>query len=288
MQSGMWFEPLRGFSYDGLQLDMVSVEDCAAGFVLEKLDYDDRQYAVYARGRAVSPESIAVWMQAFARYLADDRPLTILDLGSGTGRFTPALANEFGGPVYGVEPSRRMREVAAKSSHHPAVTYLAGSAENIPLPDSSCDAILMFLSFHHVQDGDAAAPEIARILRPEGRILIRSAFSDRMPKVHWHRFFPRARAIEREMFPSLGEVEVLFSTVGLRRIALETIREQFASSLAESASRLRLRAISTFDHMTDAELAEGFAALDRAVAAETTPRPVSGLSDLLVLGPKAA
>ena len=65
----MWFEPLRGFSYDGLQLDMVSVEDCAAGFVLEKLDYDDRQHAVYARGRAVSPESIAVWMQAFAKQI---------------------------------------------------------------------------------------------------------------------------------------------------------------------------------------------------------------------------
>jgi hypothetical protein len=46
--------------------------------------------------------------------------------------------------------------------------------------------------------------------------------------------------------------------------------------------------ISTFDHVTDAELAEGFAALDRAVAAETTPRPVSGLSNLLVLGTKAA
>jgi ubiquinone/menaquinone biosynthesis C-methylase UbiE len=180
---------------------MVSVEDCAAGFVLEKLDYDERRQAVYALGRAVRPERIAVWMQAFARYLADDRPLTIVDLGSGTGRFTPSLASEFGGPVYGVEPSRRMREVAVKSSHHPAVTYLAGSAENIPLPDSSCDAVLIFLSFHHVQDGDAAASEIARVLRPEGRILIRSAFSDRMPKVHWHRFFPRARPSSERCSP---------------------------------------------------------------------------------------
>jgi hypothetical protein len=69
MQGWGRFGPLRGFSYDGLQLDMVSVEDCAAGFVLEKLDYDERQHAVYARGRVVSPERIAVWMQASASRL---------------------------------------------------------------------------------------------------------------------------------------------------------------------------------------------------------------------------
>ena len=42
------------------------------------------------------------------------RSLAVLDLGSGTGRFTPALAEAFGGPVYGVEPLHKMRAVAER------------------------------------------------------------------------------------------------------------------------------------------------------------------------------
>jgi ubiquinone/menaquinone biosynthesis C-methylase UbiE len=248
-----------------------------------RFDYDDRQHAVYVKGRAISPTRVAEWMRVFAAYLPTRRPLTILDLGSGTGRFTPALAGEFGGPVYGVEPSQKMRGIASQDARHPTVIYLPGSAESIPLRDNGCDAVLMFLSFHHVRDRPTAAAEIARVLRPGGRLLIRSAFSDRAPEVSWHEFFPRAREIEQQMCPSVDNVEGLFSEVGLHRVALGAIREQSATSLTECASRLRLRAISTFEHLTDGEIAAGFAALDHAVATETMPRPVEGISDLLVL-----
>ncbi len=78
---------------------------------MEKVDYDDRQHAVYAQGRAVSRAMIAAWMKVFAGHAPACRPLAVLDLGSGTGRFTPALARTFDGPVYGIEPSQRMRQV---------------------------------------------------------------------------------------------------------------------------------------------------------------------------------
>jgi len=65
---------------------------------------------------------------------------------------------------------------------------------------------------------------------------------------------------------------------------LDPVPERFANSLAESAARLRLRAISTFEYLTVEETEQGFAALDSAVAAETTPQPVEGMSDLLALG----
>lgn len=251
---------------------------------VEKVDYDDRQHAVYAQGRAVSPAMIAAWMNAFAGHAPARRPLAVLDLGSGTGRFTPALARTFGGPVYGVEPSQRMRHRAEQSSAHSAVTYLAGCAERIPLAADSCDLVLMYLVFHHVPDPGAAAADIARVLRPGGRVLIRSTFADRMPDLWWHQFFPRAAEIEKEMFPTTGQVGEAFSAAGLRILALEPVPEHFADSLAESTARLRLRAISTFEYLTDEETAQGFAALDAAVAAEDSPQPVDGVSDLLVLG----
>lgn len=130
--------------------------------MLAQVNYDHRQHAVYQQGRRMSPDSIAVWMDAFTAHTPSARPLAVLDLGSGTGRFAPALANTFGGPVYGVEPSAKMRAVAMTESTHPDITYLAGSAESIPLPDKSCDVVLMFVSFHHVQQREAAAKERTR------------------------------------------------------------------------------------------------------------------------------
>ena len=113
---------------------------------MRKVDYDERQHAVYAAGRQMLPDALHTWMEAFARHVPETRPMSWLDLGSGIGRMTPSLATTFGGPVYGVEPSDKMRAQAIAHAGHPAVTYEAGSAEYIPLPDSSCDAALLFSS----------------------------------------------------------------------------------------------------------------------------------------------
>jgi ubiquinone/menaquinone biosynthesis C-methylase UbiE len=252
--------------------------------MLQKVSYDERQHAQYQRGRALSSERLARWLDTFTAYAPRARPLAVLDLGSGTGRFSPPLATAFGGPVYGIEPSQKMRAVAEASATHPAVTYLEGKAERIPLPAASIDLVLMYLSFHHVQYPARATSEIARVLRTDGRVLVRSTFSDRLPDVEWMRYFPRVREIEMQMFPSSEEVTRRFADAGLHAIALVAIEEQLSLSLAEYATRLRMRAISTFEHMSEEEIADGFARLDAAVAEEKQPRALIRSSDLLVLG----
>lgn len=254
--------------------------------MLERIDYDDRQHRVYARARALPPETLDRLTAAFARHAGPERPLAVLDLGSGTGRFTPTLAAVFGGPVVGVEPSDRMRAVAEESATHPAVRYLAGAAERIPLPDASCDLALMYLVWHHVADKPAAAAELARVLRPGGRLLLRGTFADRLPDLRWHRYFPGAVAVERRLFPTLADTVAVFEAAGFAVRALEVLRERYAASLAGYAERLRLRGISVFEYLTEAETAAGFAALDADVAAEAAagrPEPVEEDGDLLVL-----
>jgi ubiquinone/menaquinone biosynthesis C-methylase UbiE len=252
--------------------------------MLRKVSYDERQHAQYRRGRELPPDRLALWIGTFARHAPRHRPLAVLDLGSGTGRFTPALADAFGGPVYGVEPSEKMRAIAEASAAHPAILYIEGRAENIPLRSTSVDLVLMYLSFHHVQDRQAAASEIARVLRPGGRVLLRSTFSDRICEMEWMRYFPRVREIEAQMFPSSNEAIELFARAGLHALALVAVEDQLASSLSKYADRLRLRAISTFEHMSEAEIAEGFARLDAALAEQKQLQPVVRSSDLLVLG----
>lgn len=246
------------------------------------VNYDDRLHRVYAQGRRLSAEKLAGWAETFARLAPPQRPLTVLDLGSGTGRFTPLLAETFGGPVYGVEPSGRMRAVAEAEAAHSRVTYLDGAAEAIPLPSGSCDLALLFLTFHHFTDQPAALRELARVLRPDGVALIRSQFTDRMPDLYWYRYFPSARAVDAAMYRPLAEVRAMAADAGLAG-SLEAGPEDEQKTLGELHDRVKLRALSTFEHLPTDELESGFVEFARDAAADPD-RPVpSYVPDLLVL-----
>jgi ubiquinone/menaquinone biosynthesis C-methylase UbiE len=252
--------------------------------MLKPIDYDQVQHGAYAAGRALPPGALDAWLDGFAACWPTRRPLSLLDLGSGVGRFTPGLAARFGGPVFGVEPAAKMRAIAEASASHPAVTYLAGEAAAIPLPDGAVDGALMFLSLHHVRDIPAAAAEIARVLRPGGRLQIVTGFSDREAGASWwHRFFPRAAEIERRMFPSVAEVVAPFARAGLSLATLDQVPAVQWESVAAAARQLRLRPYSTFEHLTEPEIVEGLARLEQAAQGEAAPEPIVGRSDRMVL-----
>ncbi|MFJ1758549.1 class I SAM-dependent methyltransferase [Kitasatospora sp. NPDC088134] len=102
---------------------------------------------------------------AITRALGPD-PVRVLDLGAGTGLLTGAL-RATGHRVVAVEPDGQMRAVAAE--RHPGTRVLAGSAEDIPLPDGSVDAVVVGQAYHWFTPQDAL-PQIHRVLR-EGGVL---------------------------------------------------------------------------------------------------------------------
>jgi ubiquinone/menaquinone biosynthesis C-methylase UbiE len=235
---------------------------------MRRIDYDTEQYQDYARGRALTEQQLQAWISAFSALLPDRRPLAGLDVGSGTGRFTPALAEAFG-PVTGIEPAVRMREVAQAQSRHPDVRYLAGSAEDLPLPSGSADYALMFLSWHHVQDKNLAARELARVLKPGGRLLLRSNFSDHIPPSGWWlEYFPRGFETDAAMFQPLHEVIATFTSAGWRVASFGRVNEPSSGTRADMLKRLRLRTLSTLAQFTADELAIGFHRLEQAIAAD--------------------
>jgi SAM-dependent methyltransferase len=92
---------------------------------------------------------------------------TVLDLGAGTGKLTEVLAEV--ADVVAVEPVDGMRRVL--EARLPGVRALAGTAEAIPLPDASVDAVFVAEAFHWF-DLDRAPAEIARVLRPGGVLAV--------------------------------------------------------------------------------------------------------------------
>jgi len=111
----------------------------------------------YDRGRPTYPAATVDWLLASA-------PRRILDLGAGTGKLTEALVGR-AESVVAVEPSSGMRDML--SAKLPTVVVLDGTAEAIPLPDESCDAVLVAQAWHWVDPGRATA-EVARVLVPGG------------------------------------------------------------------------------------------------------------------------
>ena len=91
---------------------------------------------------------------------------TVVDLAAGTGKLTVPLLRT-GARVIAVEPSEGM--LAVLRSRAPEAEALTGTAEAIPLPEGSVDAVVVAQAFHWFANDDALA-EIHRVLRPGGRL----------------------------------------------------------------------------------------------------------------------
>jgi SAM-dependent methyltransferase len=105
------------------------------------------------------------YAQAAVRWAVEPAPgMRVLDLGAGTGKLTATLL-AVGAEVTAVEPDPAMLTELRRAL--PDVRALAGSAEVIPLPDASVDAVLAGNAMHWF-DMAVAGPEIARVLAPGG------------------------------------------------------------------------------------------------------------------------
>lgn len=170
----------------------------------------------YERGRPGYPSDAVRWM-------VGDAPVDVVDLGAGTGKLTRALV-ALGHRVVAVEPLDEMR--ARLETAVPGARAVAGKAESMPLADASADVVTSAQAFHWF-DHDDALPEIARVLRPEGRLgLVWNSRDDRDP------WMARLSAIignesiqESDVVPIL-DGSGLFRWVETKRFAFEQILDR--------------------------------------------------------------
>jgi SAM-dependent methyltransferase len=127
--------------------------------------------AHYDRSRPSYPGTAISWALG-------DSPLRVVDLGAGTGLLTRAVMAH-GHTVVPVEPDPGMRTQLERVTH---VGALDGSAEAIPLPDGSADAVVAGQAYHWF-NGELAHPEIARVLKPGG--VFAALWNDRDPDFDW-------------------------------------------------------------------------------------------------------
>lgn len=121
--------------------------------------------ALYERGRAEWPAEVC---DTLREGLGLSPGAAVADVGAGSGKLSRVLAAG-GFTVTGIEPLPAMREALAQAIG--AQHALDGTAEALPLPDGSVDAVTCGDAFHWF-DHDAAAAEIHRVVRPGGGLAV--------------------------------------------------------------------------------------------------------------------
>jgi ArsR family transcriptional regulator len=94
------------------------------------------------------------------------------DLGCGTGQMSAALA-PFVGRVIAVDASAAMLQAAKRRlSAFDNVDLRRGELEALPIDDRALDVATLMLVLHHVPEPERALAEVARVLRPGGRVIV--------------------------------------------------------------------------------------------------------------------
>ena len=131
-----------------------------------------------------------LWRWRFVRRLAKKLPekAAVLDLACGTGDLTKALSNK-GCHVTGLDISSEMMAIGREKCRYlsPKPNFVLGSAEQIPFPDASFDAVTIAFGLRNFDHRAQCLAEIHRVLKPGGRLAVLEFAVPR--NRHWNKIY---------------------------------------------------------------------------------------------------
>ena len=182
----------------------------------------------------------------------------VLDVGCGSGAVTRDIARRVGGRglVVGLDPSLEMlavaRALAEGESLGDRVEFREGNALRLPFPDGSFDVVICATVLSHVPEGETAIPELARVLRPGGRLGVFDFDADMTIFTHPDRALTRrivaaasdATAVDGWL---VRRLPLLFGRAGIADVRvrgffpLETEPRSFYASMADRSAEVAVK-----------------------------------------------
>jgi ubiquinone/menaquinone biosynthesis C-methylase UbiE len=159
--------------------------------------------------------------------------LRYLDVGAGTGFISAEILSRGARPV-AIDASPRM--VEALRARFPGVEAREADAEHLPFPDASFDGAFSNMCLHHVEHPAAMVREMARVVRPGGRLVITDL------DTHTHEFL-RMEHRDRWMGFERAEVQAWLEGAGLVKAAVGC---SASTCCAQNSSKTERAKVSIF------------------------------------------
>jgi ubiquinone/menaquinone biosynthesis C-methylase UbiE len=183
----------------------------------------------------------------------------VLDVGCGSGAVTREIARRVGsrGLAVGVDPSPALlavaRELARQAGCADRVEFREGSALRLPFPDGSFDAVVCVTVLSHVPKGEAAIPELVRVLRSGGRLGVFDLDTDMTAFTHPDRAVTRRIVAAASDATAVNgwlvrQLPLLFQRAGIVDVRargffpLETDRQSFYAGMADRCAEVAVKA----------------------------------------------
>jgi SAM-dependent methyltransferase len=221
-------------------------------------DHFGRVAAVYESLRTTDEAPV----RAIGQFLPD-RPVTGLDVGCGTGRYSRLLGELLpdGSLLAATDVSAAMlaQLTAGTRGHAPGVVPLLAAAEELPLRAASLDLVTAFNCVHHFDLGRFLTA-VARVLRPGGQLFIYTRTPQQNARTIWGRYFPGFTEHEQRLHSEAAFRDAIWRTDGLRVVATQSFRHPRSSTAQRLTSQVQGHHYSTFSLYAPDELRASIAA----------------------------
>ena len=152
-------------------------------------------------------------MRAIHRVAPDGPVRSVLDVGGGQSGLASLLYPDATVTVLDLDPSF----ADAPCNQQPNISFVCGTATDLPFDEASFDAVTMFDLIEHVRDDEAVLQEAFRVLKPGGFLLLTT------PNADWH--YPSYSVLqpvcpdEQTLFEEWGHVRRGYTPASLNALA---------------------------------------------------------------------
>jgi SAM-dependent methyltransferase len=189
--------------------------------------------------------------------LLPDGPVTGLDIGCGTGRYSRLLRGLLpeGSRLVASDVSAAMlvQLKAGNHGHARGVVPLLSAAEELPLRAASVDLVTAFNCVHHF-DLARFLTAVARVLQPGGQLFIYTRTPQQNARTIWGRYFPGFTEHEQRLHSQAALRDAVRRAGGLTVAATQTFRHPRSSTAGRLRAQAEGRHYSTFSLYPPQEL----------------------------------
>lgn len=209
--------------------------------------------------------------------LADLSGRPVLDVGCGPGRLLADLSARHAVRPIGVDRSAAMI-AAARAELGAGAELRVGPAERLPFGDDEIERAVSTMAVH-LMDRPRAFAEMRRVLPDGGRLAVGTADPAYFEQGWMAPFFPSYAAVDRARFPTADRLRDELRDAGFAEVAAESLTVPHTITRERALDKLRRRAFSTFEYLSDDEWRQGVAR-----AQDSLPDPISYTQHMLLVG----